>query len=62
MKKSIKKLGVELTKANQLQINGGKSELCYTNSDCPGNMGCCKNGPYYGTCFEGEDYRRLCTY
>ncbi|WP_028892855.1 hypothetical protein [Tenacibaculum sp. 47A_GOM-205m] len=60
MRKSILKLGKTLNKVELKLINGSVAIACYTNSDCPTHMGCCKNPPYIGLCMEGEDYRRFC--
>ena len=60
MKKQILNLGKALNKIEQKQINGGKNFACYTHSDCPKSMGCCKNSPYIGLCMEGEHYRKFC--
>ncbi|REH45028.1 hypothetical protein C7448_11056 [Tenacibaculum gallaicum] len=60
MKKSISNLGEILNKDELKSINGSVIIACYTHSECPRNMGCCKKPPYIGLCMEGEDYRRIC--
>ncbi|WP_299106593.1 hypothetical protein [uncultured Tenacibaculum sp.] len=60
MKKSILNLGKSLNKAEQKKINGGIAIACFSHSDCPREMGCCKNAPYMGLCMLGSDYRNYC--